>query len=56
MALGHFAYTIFADHKVVHALLPVGGPLTHDERAAARSPGARRPAARSHRETPQRRR
>lgn len=43
MALGHFAYTIFADHKVVHALLPVGGPLTHDERAAARSPGARRP-------------
>jgi hypothetical protein len=35
MALGHFAYTIFADHKVVHALLPAGAPLTQDERTTA---------------------
>jgi anti-sigma regulatory factor (Ser/Thr protein kinase) len=35
MALGHFAHTVFADHKVVHALLPLGEPLTDAERAAA---------------------
>jgi len=35
MALGHFAYTLGADHKVVHALIPVGDPLTDDERDAA---------------------
>jgi hypothetical protein len=34
-ALGHFAYTIAADHKVVHALIPADGPLTDDERTAA---------------------
>ena len=34
-ALGHFAYTIGVDHKIVHALIPVGDPLTDGERGAA---------------------
>lgn len=35
MALGYFAHTVFGDHQIVYALLPVGDPLTEDERAAA---------------------